>query len=287
MGGRQTWPLDPVRPLRSDTNHMGGLLLGARVVSLSLTLARPAARRGISMSERTEIDRSSQCITIRHDSSVRPAPEASVIVLHGLGDTAFGWSDVAGMWAASMPTVRFVLPTAPIRPVTLNGGMQMTAWYDITTLDDKEEDDCAGVDESRTRIDAMIQSEADKVGGASRVLLAGFSQGGALALYTGFQREAPLAGVLCLSGYLPKPATFQVHAASLGTHVMFCHGDSDMVVRWAFGNKSAAHLQKLGISNMEFKTYEDMGHSACAQEISDAADFIAGRLGVGQRARGG
>mmetsp|Transcript_3199 Transcript_3199/g.10589 ORF Transcript_3199/g.10589 Transcript_3199/m.10589 type:complete len:266 (-) Transcript_3199:482-1279(-) len=221
-------------------------------------------------------------ITIAHDPAKSATPQGSVIVLHGLGDSSRGWADVAAMWSARMPTVRFVLPTAPERPVTLNGGMRMTAWYDILSLDaDRADQPAEGIDESKAAVEALVAEEAALVGGAGKVVLAGFSQGGAVALYAGLQRaEEPLAGVLCMSGYLPKAGSFQAAPASKGVPVLFCHGDSDQVVRYAWGEASRAALAAQGCTALDFKTYPGMEHSACEVEIKDGAHFIAASLGV-------
>jgi len=254
-----------------------------KALTVASALLLPSSVRTIAMSsslQRLSIDRSAQRITIAHDTSTGAKAQASVIVLHGLGDTAQGWADVASMWAEALPSIRFVLPTAPTRPVTLNGGMAMPAWYDIVSLDgDRADQSCEGLDASKAAVDKIIDDEAAVVGGASRVLVAGFSQGGALALYTGLRRteEPPLAGILCMSGYLPKAESWAVENSAKRMPVMLCHGDSDPVVlpAWALKTREALAAQGVGV---KMKVYPGMVHSACDDEIKDALNFIRASL---------
>lgn len=238
------------------------------------------------MSTRTSIDRSQQRITIAHDTSASERPEGSVVVLHGLGDTAMGWADVAKMWADAMPRVRFVLPTAPMRPVTLNGGMSMPAWYDIKQLNgEADRQSCEWIGESKATIDGIVAAEAAQVGGAGKVLLVGFSQGGALALYAGLQREEPLAGVVSMSGYLPARGSWKVAEASRAVPVAFFHGDADGVVQPDWASKSAAELKAQALASVSLKMYGGMAHSANLEEIEDVAKFI--RTALARDAAGG
>lgn len=259
----------------------------SRVLAFAASLLTGAeGARSLQMSavfDRVAVDRATQRITIAHDPASGSAPTASVVVMHGLGDSSQGWLDVAAMWAKAFPSARFVLPTAPVRPITLNGGMRMTGWYDIASLDsDRAEQTCDGIDESRAIIDAIIDEEARAVGGSSRVVLAGFSQGGALALYTGLQRASePIAGVLCMSGYLPKAEAWAPAGPMRAAPVLLCHGDSDPLVRPDWAAKSAAALKEAhGMASVELKMYKGMEHSACEEEIRDAAAFLARVLGL-------
>ncbi|RHY30101.1 hypothetical protein DYB32_004611 [Aphanomyces invadans] len=124
--------------------------------------------------------------------------------MHGLGDTAHGWADSILHIAQRLPHLKCVLPTAPTQPVTLNMGMAMPSWYDIRSLTDREGDPCSGIDASRERIENIIQAEIDGGISPSRIVLGGFSQGGAMSLYTGYQLDKALGGILVLSGYLPN-----------------------------------------------------------------------------------
>mgnify|MGYP003686126649 FL=1 len=207
-----------------------------------------------------------------------------IVILHGLGATAQGWADVAAMWAGALPSARFVLPTAPLLPVTLNGGMRMPAWYDIARLDgDADRQTCDGIGESKATINALVSREAALVGGAGRVVLAGFSQGGALALYAGLQRESePLAAVISMSAYLPARGAWSVAPASRGVPVGFFHGDADQVVRPSWADMSVAELRGAQqVAAVSLKTYVGMAHSATQEEISDVAAFMARALGLG------
>lgn len=232
--------------------------------------------------DRMVVDRASQMITIAHDTSVSARPTGSVIVLHGLGDTAKGWMDVAAIWAGAMPSVRFVLPTAPLLAVTLNGGMRMPAWYDIKSLDGAtDRQSCEGIAQSKATIDALIDEEAALVGGAHSIVLAGFSQGGALALYAGLQRETdPLAAVVSMSGYLPARGAWKVPVASRGVPVGFFHGDADEIVRPEWADMSVQELRLQDQQEVALKNYAGMAHSATQQEISDVAAFITRALGT-------
>lgn len=257
-----------------------------RLLLATAILARNPARVRMASSsiwDRVATDRSTQTITVAHDAAASEQPTASVVVLHGLGDTAQGWVDVAAIWAGAMPSVRFVLPTAPRRAVTLNGGMHMPAWYDIKSLDGSkvDRDTCDGIAGSKADVDALVTREAALVGGAHRVVLAGFSQGGALALYAGLQRGAqPLAGVVSMSGYLPAKGHWQVPDASRGVPVGFFHGDADEVVRPEWADMSAEHLRAQGLGGVSVRTYAGMAHSAAQEEISDVAAFITRALGA-------
>ena len=155
----------------------------------------------------------------RHDGTITVSPKdeaaqsALVVISHGLGDSAEGFADVAEMLATQMPYCKFILPTAPVQPVTLNGGMRMNSWYDIIGLDERSNEECKGIEESRARLVNILKTEHEQSGlPYQRMTLAGFSQGGALSLYTGLQLdvEQKLAGVCVLSGYLPHAQQFQV-----------------------------------------------------------------------------
>jgi lysophospholipase-2 len=172
---------------------------------------------------------------------------ATVILMHGLGDSADGLSDIALSWRQRFPHIKFILPTANQLAITINMGQSMNAWYNINTLDDRGADPCEGLDESAAFIHSLICSEMDLGLSRSRVLLAGFSQGGALSLYAGLQhmdkgntkRSAdgrvvpvePLAGILALSAYLPKNHAFRLSEGFQSVPVLHCHGDADPVVR--------------------------------------------------------
>ena len=135
--------------------------------------------------------------------------------IHGLGDSNRGWLDVAGMMHQQMPHVKFVLPNAPTSPVTLNGGMAMPSWYDITSLDDRANQPCTGIEESRAVVDALIAAEVAAGIPLDRIVVGGFSQGGAMSLYAGLQYPGRLAGVLVMSGYLAAVGYVMLDSAAV------------------------------------------------------------------------
>mmetsp|Transcript_40143 Transcript_40143/g.93009 ORF Transcript_40143/g.93009 Transcript_40143/m.93009 type:complete len:168 (-) Transcript_40143:145-648(-) len=157
----------------------------------------------------------------------------------------------------------------------------MPAWYDIKTLDGKtDRESCEWIGESKETIDKLVQAEAALVGGAGNVILAGFSQGGALALYVGLQREAePLAGIVSMSGYLPARGRWQVAEGSRRVPVGFFHGTADEVVKSDWAEQALLALQAQDVASSSIKLYTGMGHSAVQEEIADVAAFIRHALG--------
>ena len=152
----------------------------------------------------------------------------------------------------------------------------MPSWHDIVSLDQQlaVQERCEGLDESKQSIVGLIDKEIASGIAPERIIVAGFSQGGAIALTTGMTYPKKLGGVISMSGYLPRPAEFAIHACQVNTPVLFCHGDSDDVVRLDWGRKSAERLKQLGATNIEFKVYRGMPHSACAEEVVDVAAFV-------------
>jgi len=199
---------------------------------------------------------------------------ASVIFSHGLGDTAIGWYQVISEIALELPWISFVLPTAPTRPVTINNKIPMHAWYDIISSNNRAFEECPGLDESRQFINELIQQQVNAGIPHDRIVLGGFSQGGALSIYTGLQHKPSLAGVLVMSGYLPSRPTFQPPEFSKMTKMLICHGKNDMLVepKWAKG--SVDYLQELGFSNITWKAYEGMENAICEEELEDVKNWI-------------
>jgi len=200
---------------------------------------------------------------------------ASVIFMHGLGDTAYGWKDAAEYLHQQNPHIKFILPTAPTRPVTLNMGMEMPSWYDIIGLSDRSSEDLMGLDESKDSVTELIQSEISSGRDASRIGIGGFSQGGALSLYTAYQFPNPLACVIALSSYLPRDKSFPnvVNKTSLSTPLLMCHGEADPLVKYQWGVSSFKVLEGLGVQGT-FKSYKNLVHSANDQEIEDVNQFL-------------
>lgn len=171
-----------------------------------------------------------------------------------------------------MPYVKFVLPTAPTQPVTLNMGMSMPSWYDIVGLDERSNENCQGIAESQARIAGILQNEHEKFGlPYNRMVLAGFSQGGALSLFTGLQLPQQLAGIVVMSGYVPAAAQMKVHQPA--TPILHCHGTQDVVVPYTMAEKSQLMLKAKGVENYELKSYP-IPHTVSPEELASVIAFI-------------
>lgn len=209
-----------------------------------------------------------------------PAPDASVIWLHGLGDDGHGWSDVVdALGLKSTLAVRFIFPHAPVMPVTLNNGYPMRAWYDLREADLKQRADLAGVRDSQAHVERLMAREHARGVSVSRLVLGGFSQGGAVALYAGLRHAERLAGVVGLSTYLVDEAMLASEAAPANRDVpiLMAHGTFDPVVRFAWGDAARQALQKAGWP-VEWHTYP-MEHSAVLEEILVVGAFLNRVLG--------
>lgn len=208
-----------------------------------------------------------------------PNPQWSVILLHGLGDSGDGWSPVVPhLVQDGWPPLRFVLPHAPVQPVTVNGGMRMRSWYDIVDLDDIDRRvDQAGLLESGQAVEALIEREAERGVPAERLVLAGFSQGGAVTLTHGLCRPEPLAGLVAMSTYLPM-AERVLSDARRGDPlpVFMAHGQHDPLVPVRAGELAAGHVRSLG-HDVEWHTYP-MQHEACAEELDALAVWLDARV---------
>ncbi|PIA19596.1 acyl-protein thioesterase-1 [Coemansia reversa NRRL 1564] len=206
----------------------------------------------------------------------RSAHTASVIFIHGLGDSGNGWKPVAQLLSQNMPHVKFVLPHAPEQPVTLNGGFRMPSWYDIRSLDSiASNEDEDGMNTSMQKINDLIRAEIDSGTPANRIVLGGFSQGGAMTLFTGLQSEYRLAGLAVLSAYLPIRQRILTRATDSSKHtpIFHGHGTADEIVLYQYGEMTHNVLKKSGY-NVEFHSYEHMGHSTCEDEIRDLNAFL-------------
>jgi len=204
-----------------------------------------------------------------------PHPTATVIVMHGLGADGNDFVPIANeLDLSSVGPVRFVFPNAPVIPVTINGGYQMPAWYDIAVADLVAREDEAGLRRSQATIEALIANEKARGIAAERIVVAGFSQGCAMALMTGLRHGERLAGIVGLSGYLPIAATTAAerHAANLDTPVFLAHGRQDPVVPIARAQQSRDALAALGYT-IEWHEYA-MAHSVCIEEIGDLNAFL-------------
>ncbi|HEY2633479.1 MAG TPA: alpha/beta fold hydrolase [Steroidobacteraceae bacterium] len=211
--------------------------------------------------------------TIEVETAVMP--NAAVIWLHGLGADGHDFEPmVPEIVHRGERAWRFVFPNAPIRPVTINGGMSMRAWYDLKGLDRKAAEDVAGFRQTDAQIRQLIAREVARGIPTNRIVLAGFSQGGAVSLYTSVRLPERLAGVLALSCYFPRESSFAAERApgNDATPIFMAHGQGDTVLSLALGTQSRNFLKEQGYS-VEWHEYP-MGHAVCAAEITDIREFL-------------
>lgn len=210
--------------------------------------------------------------TIEIETGAKPG--AAVIWLHGLGADGRDFEPIVPELGlpASKP-VRFIFPNAPQRPVTINGGMRMPAWYDILQLGGGPEDE-AGIRESQAQIRSLIERQKTLGVPARRIVLAGFSQGGAIVLQTGLRYPERLAGVMALSTYLPLAGKLAAerHAINNDLPILMAHGSYDPMIPMARAQQSRDALKALGYA-VEWREYP-MPHSVCPEEIADIAAFL-------------
>ncbi len=202
-------------------------------------------------------------------------PAGSVIWLHGLGADGHDFEPIVpDLVRSGERALRFVFPHAPIRPVTLNGGFAMRAWYDIVALDRRGPEDEAGIRASEAAVAALIRRENARGIPSERIVLAGFSQGGAVALFAGTRYPQKLAGLMGLSCYLVLAGrlTAERAAANQATPVFLAHGLQDPVVVPALGEDAHRQLSAAGYA-VEWHTY-GMPHSVCPQEVADVAAWL-------------
>lgn len=207
------------------------------------------------------------------------AVDLGVIWLHGLGADGYDFAPIPRQ--LDLPFgARFVFPHAPVRPVTINGGMPMRAWYDILSLGPGGPEDEAGIRASAAAVRALIDREIDRGLNRDRIVLAGFSQGGAIALYTATRETEPLAGVVALSTYLPVAAGLEreATAASREIPVLMAHGSLDSTIAISFGKLSRDLLVAAGYQ-VAWQSYP-IEHGVCAEEIQDIGSWLA-RLRAG------
>jgi len=205
-----------------------------------------------------------------------PQPRASIIILHGLGASGDDFVPIAQeLDLAAVGPVRFVFPHAPVQPVSINGGYAMPAWYDIFPgTDIARREDEAGLRRSLAAVEALLAHEKARGIPASRTVLAGFSQGCAMALLTGLRHAEALAGIVGLSGYLPLAASTaaEQHPANQATPIFLAHGQQDGVVQLPRAIASRDALTALGHA-VEWHEYP-MEHSVCLPEIADLQRFL-------------
>jgi len=204
---------------------------------------------------------------------------ASVIWMHGLGADGHDFVPIVPELKLPVePAVRFVFPHAPVRPVTLNMGMRMRAWYDIRTLTAEGRADAAGIRESVARLGRYIAAERAAGIESSRIIVAGFSQGGAIALHAGLRHPERLAGILGLSTYLPLQAALaaELSTANRATPILMCHGQFDPVLPMQLGVLARDWLRSERYA-VEWKEYP-MQHQVCLPEIQDVAAWLRTRF---------
>ncbi|HEY8586757.1 MAG TPA: alpha/beta hydrolase [Rhodanobacter sp.] len=214
---------------------------------------------------------------VEHETAANP--RYSILWLHGLGADGNDFAPIVPeLVDPAWPAVRFVFPHAPVRPVTINNGMAMRAWYDITSFDRGARQDEAGIRESIAATEALIEREHARGVPSERIILVGFSQGGAIALSAGLRHAQRLAGIVALSTYLPISGTVSAerHTANADTPLFWGHGTADPVVVLQRGIESRDALQALGYT-VDWHTYP-MAHAVCAEEIADLRRWLGQRL---------
>jgi phospholipase/carboxylesterase len=205
--------------------------------------------------------------------------KATVIWLHGLGDSGNGFAPIAP--ELRLPDnlgVKFIFPHAPIRPVTINNGMEMRAWYDIKSMDMESRADLEGVIDSAQRVEQLIRAEIASGIDSRKIMLIGFSQGGVISLHLGTRFTQPLAGIVALSTYMcaPEKLSTEKSAENQNTPVLFGHGQQDEVVPLFLGNSAFLTMKENGYQ-VEWKEYM-MQHNVCMPEIQDISHFIQDKL---------
>lgn len=215
------------------------------------------------------------------ESETGADPRYSVIWLHGLGADGNDFAPIVPeLISPAWPALRFVFPHAPVQPVTVNGGAPMRAWYDIVGFDLVSRQDEAGMRSSIAAVEALIEREHARGVPSERIVLAGFSQGGAIALAAGLRHAEKLAGIVALSTYLPLAPALPAErsAANSATPIFWGHGTGDPVVALQRGEDSRQVLEGLGYT-LDWHTYP-MPHSVCAEEIVDLRSWFNARLGT-------
>ncbi|MCW8808899.1 MAG: alpha/beta hydrolase [Rhodanobacter sp.] len=214
---------------------------------------------------------------VEHETA--PQPTCSIIWLHGLGADGNDFVPIVPeLVVAEWPALRFVFPHAPVRPVTINNGMSMRAWYDIAAFDLNARQDEAGMRASIREVETLIAREVARGVPSERIFLAGFSQGGAIALAAGLRHAEKLAGIIALSTYLPLHASLAAErsAANAATPIFWGHGTADPVVILLRAIESRDLLKSLDYA-LQWHTYP-MLHAVCAEELDDLRHWLSQQL---------
>jgi phospholipase/carboxylesterase len=206
-------------------------------------------------------------------------PRGSVIWLHGLGADGHDFEPIVPeLRLPSDLPLRFIFPHAPVRPVTINGGMEMRAWYDILSLDGDGRSEESSVRESAQALLDLVAAEVDSGVAPARIVLAGFSQGGAVAMHAGLRYPQAVAGLMLLSTYLPVPGAFAAEVRDNASSqpqsvpIFMAHGTFDPMLPLALGKETAATIESAGYT-VDWHEYP-MAHGVCPQEIADIRNFL-------------
>ncbi|KAI9163087.1 Acyl-protein thioesterase 1 [Paramyrothecium foliicola] len=216
---------------------------------------------------------------------------ATVIFCHGLGDSGHGWAGAAAQWRQNekLKGVKWLLPHAPQIPISVNGGMQMPGWFDLKALgytvedvqNNRIDEDTPGIVASQEYFHSLIQHEVDSGIPSDRIVLGGFSQGGAMSIFAGVTAPVKIAGIIGLSSWLLLNQMVQEHASkdnvNTATPIFMGQGTNDPLVRYDLANESHKMLKQMGY-NITFKAYQGMAHQACDEEFDDVEAFIISRL---------
>ena len=199
---------------------------------------------------------------------------ASFVFLHGLGDSGAGWCE--GFNTMKIDYVKYIFPNAPVRKVTINSYQRMPAWFDIKSLDRSVPEDEIGILESSDNLKEIINEEIKSGITPNRIIVGGFSQGGAVAAYSALTSDMKFGGILLLSSYLPLATKFPDALKLDKTTPLFqCHGDSDFMVSLKYGQLTHEVLKTL-LHNVQFKLYKGLGHSTVPQEMEDVGAWVKG-----------
>lgn len=197
---------------------------------------------------------------------------ATVIFLHGLGDTGHGWASAIA--AIRPPFAKVICPTAPTIKVTLNSGLKMPSWFDLKSLDASGEEDEPGIKKAAEGVHALINAEINAGIPSERIVIGGFSQGGALALYSAFTFPEKIGGVMALSCWLPLHKQFPACLkGNKDTEVIQCHGDCDPLVPYKWGQMTASCLKQFA-SKVDFRSFRGLGHSSNDEEMAELKTFV-------------
>lgn len=210
-----------------------------------------------------------------HEITLGDQPSASIIWMHGLGADGYDFAPIVKeLQLPDSLSMRFVFPHAPRQPITINNGFLMPAWYDVMSFERGEEEDETGIRESQAAIEALIRRENERGVPTQRIVLAGFSQGGAIALQTALRHPEPLAGLMALSTYLPLQGSLAAEASAANRQlpVFMAHGSQDTVIRPDYAALSRHALEEAGYA-VEWHLYP-MAHSVCMEEVAHISDYL-------------